>query len=74
MTPFFDVEGQLAGALLGRAPADAMGQAGDVFDLFGFDPLALFRDGGRIMFCAFFYAKHLFHFTGILHTVISSFA
>ena len=35
----FDVQGQLAGALLRRAPADAVRQAGDVFDLLWLEPI-----------------------------------
>ena len=42
-----DVEGQLAGALLRRAPADAVGQAGDVLDFLGLHPPALLGDGRR---------------------------
>jgi hypothetical protein len=39
--PVFDVQGQLARALLRRAPADAVGQAGDVRDFLGLHPLPL---------------------------------
>ena len=46
------VQGQLAGALLGSAPADAMGKAGDVGDLLGLDPLALLGDGGGAVISA----------------------
>ena len=46
----FDVQGQLAGALLGGAPADAVGQAGDVFNFVGFYPFAFFGDrGGAVL-------------------------
>ena len=39
-----DVQGQLAGALLRRAPADAVGKAADVLDFLRLHPLALFGD------------------------------
>jgi hypothetical protein len=47
MTPFLDVERQLAGALLRRAPADAVRKTGNVLDFLGLHPLALFGDGSR---------------------------
>ena len=40
-----DVQGQLAGALLGRAPAHAVGEAGDVLDLLGLHPPPFLGDG-----------------------------
>ncbi len=57
-----DIERQLAGALLGRAPAHAVGKAADILDLLRFDPLSLLGDGSRIMLRAFSDAKHLFNF------------
>ncbi len=63
----FNVEGQLAGALLGGAPADAVAEAGDVFDLIGLDPLPLLRDGRGAMLRAFCQGAHLLYFVGIIH-------
>ncbi len=40
-----DVEGQFAGALLGRAPADPVGQTGDVLDFLGLGPPAFLGMG-----------------------------
>ena len=39
------VEGELAGALLRGAPADAVGKSGDILDFLGTDPLPLRGDG-----------------------------
>ena len=73
MTPCFDVEGQFAGALLGRAPADAVGQAGDVLDLLCLHPLALFGDRRGAMVGALGDADHFFYFLGVLHRIGSSY-
>ena len=64
---FLHGQGELAGALLGSAPAHAVGQAGDVRDLVGLDPLALFRDGSRAVMGALLHRAHIFHFMGIVH-------
>ena len=62
-----DVERQLAGALLGRAPADAVGEAGNIGDLLGLDPLALFGDRGRTVICALRNGAHMLHFGRVNH-------
>ncbi len=62
-----DVEGQLAGALLRRAPADAVRQAGDVLDFLGLHPFALFGDGRGTVVGSLRHADHFFNFAGILH-------
>ena len=67
------VQGQLAGALLGRAPADAVGQAGDVRDLLRLYPLALFGDRRGAMVGALGDADHFFYFLGVLHRIGSSY-
>ena len=63
----FDVQGQFAGALLRRAPADAVRQTGDVFNFFGMNPCTLFGDGRGTVMGTSFHAHHLGHFIGILH-------
>ena len=62
-----DVERQLAGALLGRAPADTVGKAGNIGDLLGLDPLALFGDRGRAVICALCDGTHMLDFGRINH-------
>ena len=57
-----DVQGQLAHALLRRAPADAMGEAGDVADLVRLDPLALFGNGRRPVLGTLGDDAHVFDF------------
>ena len=64
-----DVQGQLAGALLGRAPADAVGEAGDVLDLLGLDPAAFLGDGRRAVIRPFRHARHVFDFCRIDHSL-----
>ena len=56
------VQRQLAGALLGCAPAHTVGQAGDVYDFFRFHPFAFFRDGSRSVVGTFLYNTHVFNF------------
>ena len=63
-----DVEGELAGALLGCAPAHAVGETGNVLDLLGLDPFALFRDGGGAVVCALGHRTHVLYFGRIDHT------
>jgi len=63
-----DVERQLAGALLGRAPANAVGKAGDIGDLLGLHPLALFGNRGRTVICALCDGAHMLHFGRINHS------
>ena len=57
-----DVQRELAGALLGGAPTHAVGEAGDVGDLLGLDPLALLGDGRGAVVCALGDRAHVFHF------------
>ena len=56
------VQSQLTCSLLGCAPADSMGQAGNILDLFGLYPLRFLRDRS----CAVVYAlgnfTHCFYF------------
>ena len=65
------VQGQLAGALLRSAPADAVGQTADVLDLLGLNPLAFFRDGGRSVIRALGHRAHTLYFAGIDHSPLS---
>lgn len=46
---FLDVESELAGTLLRRAPADAVRETADVLDLLRVNPLALFGNRGIFM-------------------------
>ena len=57
-----DVQRELAGALLGGAPTHTVGEAGDVGDLLGLDPLALLGDGRGAVVCALGDRAHVFHF------------
>lgn len=68
-----DVQRQLAAALLRRAPANAVGQTGDVLDLLGLNPFALFRDGRRAVVRALGDTDHFFNFLGVLHRIGSSY-
>ena len=61
--PFFNVEGQFAGALLGSTPANAVRQAADILDLAALHPLALFGDGSGAMVGALFDAYHFLDFS-----------
>ena len=63
----FDVERQLARALLGGAPAHTVGQTGDILDLLGLDPLALLGDGSRTVVRALGNGAHVLHFGRINH-------
>ena len=67
------VQGQLAGTLLGRAPANTVGQTADVLDLLGLNPFALLRDGGGAVIRALGHRAHMLHFGGIDH-ILSPFA
>ena len=58
----FDVQGKFARSLLRRAPADAVRQAGNVFDLFCLDPFSFFGNGGGAVVGALGNANHLFNF------------
>ncbi len=68
-----DVQGQLAGALLGSAPADTVGEAADVLDLLGLDPLTLLGDGGGAVICALGNGAHVLYFGGINHEILLPF-
>ena len=61
------VQSQLAGALLGSAPADAVGKTGDVGHLHGLHPLAFFRDGGGAVISPFGDGTHITHFGCVDH-------
>ena len=65
-----DVESQFAGTLLRCAPADAVGQAGDVLYFLCVYPLALFRDRGVGVVGAFCDAAHLLHFFCVNHILV----
>ena len=56
------VEGELAGALLRRAPAHTVRQTRYVLDLLGYNPLALFGDRCGFVICTLLNATHLLHF------------
>ena len=61
----FHIQGKLACSLLGRAPADAMCKAGNIFDFFDLCPFALLRYGGGAVFRAFGDYAHLFNFMSV---------
>ena len=61
------VQGQLAGALLRRAPAHAVGEAGDVLDLLGLHPAAFFGNGRRTVIRSLRHTRHVFDFGGVDH-------
>ncbi|MPN53321.1 hypothetical protein SDC9_200985 [bioreactor metagenome] len=63
-----DVEGQLAGTLLRRTPANTMSQARNVFDFISLYPFALFGDGGRTMMHTLGHGAHAFYFMRIGHS------
>ena len=62
-----DIQGKLAGTLLRSTPADTVGQAGDVLDLFCVHPLPFLRDRGVGVIGAFSNAAHLLHFFSVNH-------
>ena len=57
-----DVQRELAGTLLGGAPAHTVREAGDVLDLLGLDPLALLGDGRGTVVCTLGDGAHVLHF------------
>ena len=63
----FDVQGQLAGALLRGAPADTVGKAGDIGDFLGLHPPPLLRDGSRAVVSALGHRTHMLYFRSIDH-------
>ena len=62
-----DVQGQLAGALLGSAPAHAVSEAGDILDLLGLDPFPFLGDGSGTMVSALGNRAHVLNFGRIDH-------
>ena len=62
----FDVEGQLAGTLLGGTPAHTVGQTGNVADLFGLYPFAFFRNRSRTVVGTLGDLAHLLDFVRTL--------
>ena len=62
-----NVQGQLAGALLGSAPADTVGKAADVLDLLSLDPLSLFGNGRGAMVGALSHGAHILYFCTVNH-------
>ena len=62
------VQRQLAGALLRGAPADTVGEAGDISDLLGLYPLALLGNGSRAVISALGHRTHVLHFRRIDHS------
>ena len=67
----FDVERQLAAALLRRAPANAVGKAGDIADLVCLYPASLFRDRRGAVVWTLGDGAHTFYFVGIVHCTFS---
>ena len=63
----FDVQRQLAGALLRCAPANTMSEAGNILDFLCLNPLALLGNGSRTMICALCYRTHMLYFSRINH-------
>ena len=63
----FHVEGELAGALLRRTPADTVRKAGNVADLLRLDPLAFLRNGRRAMVCTLCNRAHMLYFSRVNH-------
>ena len=70
----FDVQGQLAGTLLRGAPAHAVGQAADVGDLLGLDPLALLGNGRGAVVGALGDRTHVLYFAGVDHSLTNPFS
>jgi hypothetical protein len=67
---FFDVEGQLASALLRRTPTDTVCKARDVADLFRLDPFTFLGNGCRAIFWATIDADHFPDFRRIIHELL----
>ena len=69
----FHVERQLACALLRRAPAYAVRQAGNIRHILRLYPVSLFRNGRGAVIAALGDDAHLFHFMGIFqfHSLLS---
>ena len=69
-----DVQAQLAGTLLGCAPAHTVGIAADVLNFIGLDPFALFRDGSGTMLRTLRDRAHIVDLCGVFDHNILSFA
>jgi hypothetical protein len=63
------IQGQLAGTLLGRTPAHAMGQAVDVGNLAHLVPLPLLGDGCGTMVTPLGYTVHILYFRRVIHKI-----
>ncbi len=63
----FHIQRQFASTLLRSAPTDTMRQTRDVFNLLGFHPFSLFRNGRWPVIWAFGNTTHVFHFLRINH-------
>ena len=61
------VQGQLAGALLGSAPADAVRETGNVLDFLCLDPLGFLGDRGCAVLRTLGYRAHHFNFFCVNH-------
>src|SRR5699024_1030281 len=57
----FYIQSQLAGSLLGRAPANTVSQAGNIFYFLSFYPFCLFRNRSCAMMNALMYRTHHFY-------------
>ena len=68
-----DVQGQLAGTLLGSTPADTVGKTADVLDLLSLDPLALFGDGSGAVVGTLGHGAHILYFCTVNHGKIPFF-
>ena len=62
-----DVQRQLAGTLLGSAPAHTVGETGDILDFLGLNPLSLLGDGSGTMVRALGDRAHVLDFGRIDH-------
>ena len=62
-----NVQGQLASALLRCAPAHAVGEAADVLDALGLNPLTLFGNGSRTVVSALTHGAHVLYFCTVNH-------
>ena len=69
-----DVQAQLAGTLLGSAPAHTMGVAADVLNFISLYPFAFFGDGGGTVLRTFCDRAHIVDLCGVFDHNILSFA
>jgi hypothetical protein len=68
-----DVQGQLAGTLLGSTPTHTVGVCGDVRDLLCHYPFALFGNGSGTVLGALSYGTHVLHFSRIKDVIVHLF-